>query len=140
MEYCAYDQRKVVLHFTLAHAVGQYDVVFSDLDTSWKIPAFSGKVIASYNPVHWVGDMDKRRSDTHKFFAAETVYDERIAILKRYNVDYLLVDKKIPSLMIAITHLVKLFMTISLMNLSSLREMAKEIILLNPDIGVCSHI
>ncbi|MBW2525916.1 MAG: hypothetical protein JRI23_17165 [Deltaproteobacteria bacterium] len=72
---------------------GQYDVVLSDLKTSWLIPAFGGKIVASYHPMHFVADYDDRRADLERFLREGTSTAERWSILRRYRVDYLALHK-----------------------------------------------
>lgn len=78
----------------LAEYTQQYDVILSDLETSWKIPTYGGKVIASKHPAHWVDDHDKRRVDLQQFFSNDTKVNEKSEIIERYRVNYILIDTK----------------------------------------------
>ncbi|WP_459889880.1 hypothetical protein [Desulfothermus okinawensis] len=73
--------------------IDHYDVVLSNLNISWHLPAFSGKIIASRHPVHWV-DNEVRKLDLKKFFSSKTSCIEKENILHKYNVKYLLLTQK----------------------------------------------
>lgn len=77
----------------LAGHVGPDDVVLADPWTGFQVPAVAGKVIASRPPVVWIPDDPVRRRDLARFLAADTSAEERRAILRRYGVRFLLVDK-----------------------------------------------
>lgn len=79
----------------LKNDVQQYDVILSDINTSWMIPTFNGKIIASRHIAHWVDDHSQRKSDLKKFFSIETEQSEKYEIMNRYNVDFILVNKNI---------------------------------------------
>ena len=72
--------------------VKQYDVILSDIKTSWMIPAFGGKVIASMHPAHWIDDHIVRRNDVNKFFSKKIKSSEKTSIIDRYQVDYLFIN------------------------------------------------
>jgi len=78
----------------LGHYVEQDDVVLADIKTSWKIPAFAGKVIASKKPVAFIKDHRVRRKDQKAFFSEGIVLEEKLSILKKYQVDYIFINKK----------------------------------------------
>ena len=68
------------------------DVVFSDLETSYRIAAFAPVYVAAAPPSH-VADTTKnrpyeRRRDTIEFFAGGD-----LAIPRRYGADWLVVDR-----------------------------------------------
>ncbi|MBN2411428.1 hypothetical protein JXQ31_07020 [candidate division KSB1 bacterium] len=73
--------------------VNQNDVVLSDIYTSWFIPTFAGKVVASNNALAFVDDQLLRRNDVNRFFSKDTQLQERLEILKKYNVDVLIINK-----------------------------------------------
>jgi hypothetical protein len=73
--------------------VGKNDVVLADLDTSWMVPAFTGRVIAAKHPLYGV-DQNARRGALALFFNPATTSEERTSILKQYSVDWILVDRK----------------------------------------------
>ncbi|MDX2464086.1 MAG: hypothetical protein QNK31_06215 [Porticoccus sp.] len=78
---------------TLSHHVAQYEVVLSDIESSWMIPTFSGKVIASKHPAHWVDNHAQRLIDVDRFFAADVNISEKSEIIDTYEVDFILIDK-----------------------------------------------
>jgi hypothetical protein len=77
----------------LSSSTKQYDLVLSDLETSWYIPSFGGKVIAHPFPVYFVPDYAERKRDLLLFFSERTTDDERMAIIRKYRPDYLLLRK-----------------------------------------------
>ena len=42
--------------------------------------------------MHWVDDMEQRRSDVDRFFNAETNFGEREAIIRRWRINYILIN------------------------------------------------
>jgi len=76
----------------LRDIVGEDDVVLSDLDTSFLLPAVTGKIVASSHPLYFVADHDDRRHELDVFFRAGTSDDERRAILRRRHVRFILID------------------------------------------------
>ena len=73
--------------------VKQYDVILSDLGTSWIIPTFGGKIVASKHPAHWIDDHSKRKEDIERFFTKDVNDIVKIDIIEQYNVDYILINK-----------------------------------------------
>lgn len=78
----------------LGRYVEQYDVVLSDIKTSWKIPTFAGKIIASIHPLSFIDDHSARRDDVKKFFSKDLQPEEKNSIINQYQVDYLFINKK----------------------------------------------
>jgi hypothetical protein len=76
----------------LEEHVGQYDIVMADARTSWYVPPFGGKVVAGRS-MAFISDRDKRLADVWRFFSIEATAAERRAMLERYDVDYLLLNK-----------------------------------------------
>jgi hypothetical protein len=77
----------------LRHEVPKRDIVFSDLETSYRISAFAPVYVAAAPPAH-VADTDanhpyRRRLAVIRYFATG---DE--AILDRYHADWLVVDRR----------------------------------------------
>ena len=70
------------------------DVVLSDIETSWLVPTFSGKVIAGLHAQAFVADHETRISDLTRFFDPNS--DERIrqSIVESYKPTFLLLDKQ----------------------------------------------
>ena len=79
----------------LKNNVKQYDVILSDLGTSWMIPTFGGKIIASKHPAHWLDDHQKRRDDINRFFSKDVLHSEKIMIIDNYQVDYIFINRNI---------------------------------------------
>jgi len=77
----------------LSQYTGQYDVVLSDLQSSWIIPTFGGKVIAADHPLAFVPDHQDRQADLEHFFKPETTHPKRLQIARKYSADYLLLNK-----------------------------------------------
>ena len=78
----------------LSGATPQYDVVLSDLETSWYVPAFAGKVVAVPRPLPFVPDSAARADDVQRFFSGSCLQAERETIIRKYNVKWLLLDKE----------------------------------------------
>jgi hypothetical protein len=77
----------------LSRFTDQYDVVLSDIESSWIIPTFGGKVVASAHPLAFVPDQDIRRSDIERFFNRKMILSERQTIIQKYKAKYLLLRK-----------------------------------------------
>ena len=77
----------------LAREVGRYDVVLTDIDTCWYVPSFSGKVVAYPMLLPFVPDHAARVDAVERFFEARTSHEERLAIIARYDVRYVLLAK-----------------------------------------------
>jgi hypothetical protein len=70
------------------------DVVMTDLDTCWYVPAFRGKVVAYPMRLPFVPDHDARVAAVRRFFERGVPRSERAAMLDRYGVTYVLVAKE----------------------------------------------
>ena len=68
-------------------------VVLSDLDTSWFVPSFGGKVIGALHVQAFVSDDEQRRVDLVDFFDNDTSTTKRQSIIQKYKPDYFLIDK-----------------------------------------------
>lgn len=77
----------------LQNQVGRDDVVLTDLETCWYVPSFSGKVVAFPMRLPFVPDHDERQRAVTRFFERGVPQVERLDILQRYGVAYLLVPK-----------------------------------------------
>ncbi|RJP72330.1 MAG: hypothetical protein C4532_06140 [Candidatus Abyssobacteria bacterium SURF_17] len=80
------------MQFLESH-VGQYDVVCSDINTSWFVPTFGGKIIATLHPTYFVPDIEQRRNDLSRFFEDDASLEERVEIIKKYGAKYVLINK-----------------------------------------------
>jgi hypothetical protein len=76
----------------LADHVAQYEVVLADIHTSLVVPALGGKVVASSPAVEFVQDYDRRREAVRLFFSEESTTAQRLEILERYRVDWVLLN------------------------------------------------
>ncbi len=70
------------------------EVVLSDIETSWVVPTFSGKVIAGLHAQAFVGDYEKRALDLNRFFDSKSDDKDRQAIVESYRPTFLLLDKQ----------------------------------------------
>jgi hypothetical protein len=78
----------------LSACTGRTDIVLTDLGfNSLATPTFGGKVVATGYPVPFVSDVARRTQDVERFFAPDATSAERRAILTRYRVGYLLVNR-----------------------------------------------
>ncbi len=67
-------------------------LVLSDMNTSWKVPTFGGKVIASLHPQAFILDTFERQQDIDIFFNAQTNKDQRLKLISKYKPHFLLLD------------------------------------------------
>jgi hypothetical protein len=79
----------------LTRLTGQYDVILSDIRTSWIVPTFGGKVVAALHPLAFVPDHNIRKSDLKQFFSKSTTFAERRQIIEKYDAKYVLLNKSI---------------------------------------------
>ncbi len=77
----------------LPQYIDKGSVVLSDLDTSWLIPSFGGKVIGALHVQAFVPDDEQRRSDLIDFFADEASIAQRQSIIQKYKPNYFLIDR-----------------------------------------------
>jgi hypothetical protein len=78
----------------LGHEVSREDVVLTDPETSWYVPAFGGKVVAFPMALPFAPDHAARLRATERFFERGVSVEERRSILTRYRVSYLLAPVK----------------------------------------------
>jgi hypothetical protein len=70
------------------------EVVLADSPTSYPVPALTGgRVVAWRHPVYWVPDQRERRAAQDRFFTPIAA-PERRAILHRYQVQWILVNRQ----------------------------------------------
>ena len=67
-------------------------MILSDTNSNWILPTFGGKVIAAQHPLAFIPDHQKRTEDVNRFFQAD--HQNQIAIVQKYNVDFVLLNKK----------------------------------------------
>ena len=88
-------EREIDIYQPLASVVDENDVVMADLNVSRHVPAFGGRVVAFIDPEAFISDEDARREATFRFFG-DIRSDERQAIISRYGVTLVAIDKKNP--------------------------------------------
>lgn len=71
------------------------DLVLSDIETSWLIPTFGGKVIAALHPQAFIPDLLTRQKNIEVFFHSDTGKDQRLSILRQYHPDFLVLDQQL---------------------------------------------
>lgn len=69
-------------------------LVLADLMSSWYIPVYSGKVLASVHPLFLVTDNNKRQDKVNSFFNPHTNDSVRKAVILKYRPAYILIDAK----------------------------------------------
>lgn len=67
-------------------------LILADIDTSWIVPTFAGKVIAALHSQAFVDDMFEREYDLNVFFNVETKLQKRLDFLFKYKPTFLLLD------------------------------------------------
>jgi hypothetical protein len=77
----------------LLAGTGPDDVVLSDLRTSMQIPILTGKVVGWKHTLAWVPDFAERREDSERLFAADTDDASGAAILSRWGVRFIGLDR-----------------------------------------------
>jgi len=78
----------------LQNSISAGSIVFANMDVSWLLPSFGGKVIVSDHPLAFVSDAAQRREDSSLFFSTSTSPSVRTGLLVKYHADYLLLDKR----------------------------------------------
>jgi hypothetical protein len=69
------------------------EVVLTDSRTSYLVPALTGgRVVAWRHPIYWVPDHSQRRETQDRFFASATD-SERRAVIARYRVSWVLLNR-----------------------------------------------
>ena len=69
------------------------EVVLTDSRTSYLVPALTGgRVLAWRHPIYWVPDHSQRRETQDRFFASATD-SERRAVIARYRVSWVLLNR-----------------------------------------------
>jgi hypothetical protein len=76
----------------LLRGIGQRDVVLSDLVTSWRIPSSRGRIVAALHYEFFVPDQARREADLDAFFAADASVPFRLALLRKYQVRWIVLN------------------------------------------------
>jgi hypothetical protein len=77
----------------LEQQVGAEEVVLTDLETCWYVPSFSGRVVAYPMRLPFVPDHDARVGAVRRFFERGVPQAERLDLIERFGVAYVLLDK-----------------------------------------------
>jgi len=77
----------------LTRWVGENDVVVADLVTSWYLPAYCGKVVASIHPLAFVPDQRERGEDLRRFFHPKAGLELRRSVIARQGARFVLLDR-----------------------------------------------
>ncbi len=68
----------------------------SDINTSWKIPALTGrKVVYGLHTCGFPNNESERRDAMITFFNSNTTIEDQLNIIEKYNISFILVDHKI---------------------------------------------
>lgn len=79
----------------LSRFVANDDVVLADRETSWLIPAYSGKVVTVLHPVIFVTNLDERALDAAMFFEPYATDSFRRAVIDKYRCRWLLLRQRL---------------------------------------------
>jgi hypothetical protein len=74
--------------------VGQKDVVLSDPRTSWPVPSSRGRIVFAVHPEWFASDEPAREEDVQRFFAADASEAERVEVLERREVRWILLNRE----------------------------------------------
>ncbi len=82
---------------SLLQGVGTHDVILSDDQTMWPAPSINGRIVHALHVELFVSDEEdlKRLADTEAFFSTETGDRERVEILKRYGVRWIILNSQV---------------------------------------------
>jgi hypothetical protein len=72
----------------------QYGVILSDIQTSWVIPTFGGKVVAGLHAQAFISDHFQRKADLRRFFSKDATNKERLDIIHKYHAGYILLRNR----------------------------------------------
>lgn len=78
----------------ISHFIPEDGVVLATPYLSWPIPTFSGKVVGMLHVNPLVPDDAQRFCDSLDFFNPKTSHEERLIILKHYDVTHVLYEEK----------------------------------------------
>ena len=73
--------------------VGKRDVVLSDRLTSWPVPSSRGRIVSALHPEWLVSDERERQEEVIAFFEPGTPDAQRIALIDRWSVKWLLLNR-----------------------------------------------
>jgi hypothetical protein len=79
----------------LLTGVGTDDVVLSDTLTSWPVPSSNGKIVAALHYELFVTDQASRTADVMRFFSRTESEANRLALLDKYRVRWILLNRRL---------------------------------------------
>ena len=88
------EPNKASSYMFLKHLTQREDVILANIFTSWVVPTFGGKVVATYHPLSFVPDLPERTENVLRFFSFGLSQKERLHIIEKYNVRFLLLNKQ----------------------------------------------
>ena len=71
-------------------------VTLAGLKAGRGIPVYAGKIVGYNNPEAFVDDQKRRQNDVNRFFQRSETLADRRAIVQRYGVDYIFLDRQQP--------------------------------------------
>ncbi|MBE9039274.1 hypothetical protein IQ235_00495 [Oscillatoriales cyanobacterium LEGE 11467] len=77
----------------LLEPVGRRDVVLSDPQTMWPIPSSRGRIVYAIHPELFVPDRGEKYLDVETFFSIETSDTQRIELLEKHSVRWLVLNR-----------------------------------------------
>lgn len=79
--------------YSLNSVVDEYDIIISDNNTSWMLPAFAGKVISSMHPLYWIPDIKARREALASFYEPNQTATLLLQKAHKYGVKFVLINE-----------------------------------------------
>ncbi len=87
------EEGRLERYYFLTQFTKQNEVILTSIESSLIVPTFGGKVVYFDRPQPFILDDDQRRRDVQSFFDETTSERERLDILSKYHVDYILLDR-----------------------------------------------
>ena len=88
------EPNKASSYMFLRHLTQKGDVILANIFTSWVVPTFGGKIVATYHPLSFVPDLPERTENVVRFFSFGLSQKERLHIIEKYHVRFLLLNKQ----------------------------------------------
>jgi hypothetical protein len=91
------ENRQTRLPQDLAQLLGpvkEHDVVLSDLETSWLIPSYDGRIVSGMHYELFIPDQRQRTQDVTEFFAGAGAQRQR-QIVQQYGVRWIVLNRQI---------------------------------------------
>jgi hypothetical protein len=94
LDRSVFSPRKSYENYTfLSKYVGHYDTVLADPDMGAIIPSFAGKIVGSRIDTPFVPDVKTRLQDADRFFDLKTTQEDRMKVIQKYGVKYIMLEK-----------------------------------------------